>query len=423
MTELVALLHQGRVLITPAGTLPELPPLRDGADERSLAEVLALVGAEIPIAPTAKLADGRLVHLVGMRDADPPPATAGADLAPPAAVADAELAQVLQRALDELDPAHTPAQRPDWFRPGWFDLLEAWIDAALAPTGRRRAGPVEPFRLWSISAVVRVPTDDGVLWCKAPCPYFRTEARIHSAVARLLPDLVPDLVATEPDEGWLLMRPMTGADDPAPGAALEVARCWASAQLASIERVPALLAAGLQPRGVDETIAAFEALLRDSGELVLLSDDELREARAAAGPAIELVRRFWAAGIPDALAHGDLHLGNVAWDGADLRIFDWTDGCISHPFLDASHLVRFVDDATGADALRSYADAWRDVYPDVDVDTVVALAPLADLVFQTVTFDELAKATEPQSAWELGGVIARNLRALPQLVARSTDPR
>lgn len=402
------------MLVDESGSLPVLLALPDGDDERDLADVLSRVGAEIPVAPTVRLEDGRLVHFVGTRGSD----VAGTFVVP-GALEDPALTHVVARAIAELDPARTPECRPEWFRAGWFDLIEAWIDAVLAPTGRRRTGPVEPFRLWSISAVVRVPTDDGVLWCKAPCDHFRAEARIHTAVARLLPELVPQLVAVEAAEGWVLMEPMMGVEaaEHAAGTALEVARRWASAQLESIEHVPRLLAAGLERRGADATIIAFRRVLAESRELALLRVEELAEIRAAADRAVALVRECWDAGVPETLAHGDLHLGNVAWDGETLRIFDWTDGCISHPFLDASHLSRFAEPSAASAAEAAYAEVFRTALPGVDVDRVLALAPLADLVFQTVSFERIAAATEQQSAWELGGVVARNLRLLPGKVA------
>lgn len=354
------------------------------------------------------------MHFVGARGIGAP----GRFVAP-GSLPDPELVRVVERAIAELGPAGMPERRPDWFQPGWFDLVEAWIDVVLAPTGRRRTGPVEPFKLWSLAAVVRVPADDGVLWCKAACEHFRTEPRIHAEVARLLPALVPQVVAIEAAEGWVLMEPMTGveATEQAPGTALELARRWADAQLACVARVPELLAAGLERRGVDETIDAFRRLLDESPELALLSAEELDAARAAADRAVLLTRECWKAGIPETLAHGDLHLGNVAWDGETLRIFDWTDGCVSHPFLDAVHLARSADPKAAAAAIAAYGDVWRSALPHVDVDRVLALAPLADLVFQTVTFERIAAVTEPQSAWELGGVVARNLRLLPGAVA------
>ena len=253
---------------------------------------------------------------------------------------------------------------------------------------------------------------------KAPCEHFKAEARVHPTVAHLFPDLVPSLIAAEESEGWLLMEPMSGAEegDRAEGAGLEVATRWSAAQIEAVAHVGHLVAGGCRMRGVEETLGAFHQVLTTSTELALLSDDELEAVRTCRID--PLVREFWATGIPDTLSHGDLHLGNVAWDGTDLRIFDWTDGCVSHPFLDASHLAHFTRKRPGDAGLEStYAEQWRAAYPNADVDRTIALAPLVDLVFQAITFDDIVNTTEEVSRWELGGVVADLLRTLPAKVA------
>lgn len=404
----VALVHDGRVLVDETGALPSFVPSQHLG---SLARARELVGASVAIAPVAKLADGRRVHVVGSRGA-PPAGT----FVPPSALADSSLAAAL------LDSLRTAPGRPAWFLPGWFDLVEGWIDSVLAGSGVRRTHPIEAVKMWSISAVARVPTDGGDLWFKAPCEHFLAEARVHSTVERLFPELVPTLVAVDESEGWLLMEPMTGEQEAtrAPGAGLEVATRWAAAQIAAVAHVDELVAGGCRRRGVSETVAGFRNLLSTSSELALLTAEEIAAIQGCAGSLEALVRELWACGIPDTLAHGDLHLGNVAWDGADLRIFDWTDGCVSHPFLDASHLAHFTRAVPGDAGLEStYAEQWRSAYPDADIDRAVQLAPLVDLVFQAITFDDIVNTTEPMSRWELGGVVADILRTLPGKVAEA----
>lgn len=413
MTEHVAHLHDGRVLVDAAGTLPSFVAA-DG--ESTLATILRTVGADIAVAPTARLADGRRVHVVGRRDAAPPPGR----LVAPTEVADPALAEAVGRVLLEQDPARTPVARPEWFRPGWSDRAEEWVDRVLAGSGRSRTAPLEPVKMWSISAVARVTTDAGHLWLKAPSEHFRAEARVHPAVARLFPDLVPMLVAADEARGWLLMEPMAGADDDdrADGAGLVVAQRWADAQIEAVAHVDDLVAGGCARRGVEETLNGFRRVLASSSELALLTDDELAAVRACADDVESLVRVLWEAGIPDTLCHGDLHLGNVAWDGRSLRIYDWTDGCVSHPFLDAVHLARFSSSRPGDPGLEAtYAARWRTTYPSADVDRCLALAPLADLVFQAVTFDGIVTSAEPGSRWELGGVVADILKAIPTELA------
>ncbi|MBD3923653.1 aminoglycoside phosphotransferase family protein [Nocardioides cavernae] len=307
-----------------------------------------------------------------------------------------------------------PRQRPDWFRAGWYDRVEAWIDDLLTVRGRRRTGPVRTHRVWSISAVLEVPTSDGVLWFKACCDHFRAEAAILHRLSERLPDLVPIVVAADEAEGWLLMEPLAGASDRAAGAPQALAPVWAAAQLASLDWLDALRASGCPDRGLEPTLAAWRRVLADDPEMALLADDERVAVLGAADEVEAQVREFWATGLPDTLAHGDLHLGNVAYDGQALRLFDWTDACISHPFLDGSHLAYFVaSDTAGEDTdqlVGAFAEPWREAYPDADVDRALALAPLADLVFQTVTFAGIAAATE-EGAGDFTGVVAQLVRS------------
>ena len=317
-----------------------------------------------------------------------------------------------------------PQQRPDWFRAGWYDRVEAWIDDCLVARGSRRTKPVRTHRVWSISAVLEVPTSDGILWFKACCDHFRAEAAILHRLSDRLPDLVPIVVAADDAEGWLLMEPLAGASDRAPGAPAALAPVWAAAQLASLAWLDELRAAGCPDRGLGPTLAAWRGVLAHDPEMSLLTDDERAAVLGSADEVEAGVREFWSTGLPDTLAHGDLHLGNVAYDGQTLRVFDWTDACISHPFLDGSHLAYFVaSDDADADAeqlLGRFAEPWRKAYPEADVDRALALAPLADLVFQTVTFAAIAAAAE-DGAGDFTGTVAflvkasaRRVGALPE---------
>ena len=130
-----------------------------------------------------------------------------------------------------------------------------------------------------------------------------------------------------------------------------------------------------------------------------------------------MVRELWACGVPDTLCHGDLHLGNVAYDGSTLRVFDLTDACLSHPLLDGCHLMLFDDREPGDDLLAEFVRPWRAAFPEADLDRAAKLAHVVDLVFQADTFDRIARATEEASAFELGGVVAWLLRRVPEAVA------
>ena len=236
---------------------------------------------------------------------------------------------------------------------------------------------------------------------------------------------MPVLVAVDDDEGWLLMEPLVGAsdDDRAPGAPAALAPVWAAAQLSSLDWLDELTDAGCPDRTLEPTLAAWHRVLATSPEMELLTEEERAALLASVGEVEDRVREFWSCGIPDTLSHGDLHLGNVAYDGTTLRLFDWTDACVSHPFLDGVHLATFVGSDIGSatsDTARDFLMPWRSSHPDADVDRALELAGLADLVFQSVTFAAIADATE-EGAGDFTGTVAWLSRAILREVGATPD--
>ena len=425
-THHVALVHEGRVRLAADGTLPRFEQDLDADDSpEPTAYASTLVGPGAHLAPVVRLPDptgavsraSEQLHVLALRG-EP---TGGEGWHAIERLPEPWAAPVRSAVQQYADRA--PARRPEWYLPGWHDRVEAWIDASLAGTDRHRTGPLVVHRVWSISAVLRVPTDRGDLWFKACCDHFRAEAAILHRLARRLPDLVPVLVAVDDDAGWLLMEPLSGVDDDrAPGAPAVLAPVWAAAQLSSLDWLDELTAAGCPDRTLEPTLAAWHRVVATSPEMELLTAEERTALLASVEEVEARVREFWSCGIPDTLAHGDLHLGNVAHDGATLRLFDWTDACVSHPFLDGIHLATFVgsDIATAtAEMARDFATPWRSARPDADVDRALELAGFADLVFQSVTFAAIAEATEDGAddftgtvAW-LSRAILRELGAIP----------
>ncbi|QZY28914.1 aminoglycoside phosphotransferase family protein [Nocardioides coralli] len=412
----VALAHEGKVLVTDAGLLPEQELGEDDSDD-GYRLALELVGADVFLAPVVRLAARRYLAVVGCRALPLPPGR----WVPLAELSGqvGEVGEVVARCVreHEVDP---PALRPAWFRPGWYDAVEAWVDAALDRAGRRRTGVMRLVRTWSLSTVLRIPTSDGELWFKAPCDLFRAEGAIHRAIGRHFPDDVPVLVAVDEERGWLLMEEMGGATEGsrAEGAGPALATRWAEVQIASLRMLDDLRAAGGLVRDAEVMVRDFRTVLDAATDLPGLAPDELVAILDVADEAAAMVRELWACGIPDTLAHGDLHVGNVAWDGTALRVYDLTDACISHPFLDGCHLALF-DDRHPPDheLIDAFVAPWRAAFPHARVDDAIRLAPVADLVFQADTFDRIRRATEPASAYELGTLLPWLLGRLPAAVA------
>lgn len=409
----VALTDGDRVWTGPDGELPSFVQDPEAGGPTATARASHLLVDAVHLAPVVVLDETHRLHVVGSRGGTPERGQwASLDVLPP------DLREHIARSARE-HRGTPPAQRPEWYRTGWIDEVEAWIDAALSTAGRSRTGPLRTHRVWSISAVFTVATDVGTLWFKASCDHFRAEAGIVEVLARHLPGLAPEVVAVERDRSWLLAEPLAGvSDDGAPVDAAEVlSPLWASAQLGSAGWLDELRAAGAPDRGLEPTLAAWKEALTTNTELGGLTADERLRLDEVAPEVEERLRELWACGFPDSLGHGDLHSGNVAFDGRHVRIFDWSDGCVTHPFLDGTHLAHWIAGADGAsdDAVlqrvRTVLAPWRDAFPRADFDRAVELAPLADLVFQTVTFDQIARATEPGTG-DLDGVVLMLTRSV-----------
>ena len=412
------------VVAVPTPDGPRLPrhPER-WPDHRDLLSELRAPDAVL-VAPPWREDDGTVTYvLVGSASGLEGAAWHPLDDLDPLALSPAAAAGIRRAATEQVQGAPDDG-RAAWFRPGWRDRVDAWVDEVLPLHGCARTGPAEAIKIWSLSAVLRYPVlregEEGELWFKATCEGFRTEPALTQAVCRLVPSVMPQVLAVEPDEAWMLMERI---DEPEEGVgaahAPDIARALARLQLDTLAERELLRRAGLPDRGLESTLASMRVVLHDSVEQHLMPEG-LREAAAALEPWLEeRLRSFWSHGLPDTLSHGDLHLGNVAWVRDHPVFFDWTDACLTHPFLDARHLA---DDAFGSGGeeartavWEAYAEAWRAACPGLDLDAAWAQVREAEAVFQMISYEQIYRAQPEVSRWELATVVVEILQKLVEV--------
>jgi aminoglycoside phosphotransferase (APT) family kinase protein len=278
---------------------------------------------------------------------------------------------------------------------------------------------------WSISCVLRVPADGGDLYFKTVPPLFVQEARITATVAGLFPTNVPGVVGIEETRGWTLLEDFgTRRLRTEPLAQWgKAVRILARMHLAYLDRASALLAAGFpdrRPRRLAEQIAP---LLADPITSAALAGRTLARLRKQVGRLRDLCAQLEGSDPPATLIHGDFHPGNVAIHDGKPIFFDWTDGCLAHPFFD---LVTLMPDA--ARDLKGEPDApgrLRDAYLSVWADCGGEFGALAETfevaqtlgtLHQAVSYWGLLRATagQPQEDWSawLGHLLRHVLRPL-----------
>jgi len=265
--------------------------------------------------------------------------------------------------LGELAAGRTPVGRPPWRVRDWFGPAEEWIITSLSALGRAASGPIEQIRSAELSCVLRAPTADGDVYFKATArlPLFVDEGRVMATLSDLLPGHVPAPLAFDSQRRWMLLPdvgPKIGRDAPVE-VRLDVIRTFARLQIRSAGSVDQLLAAGCFDR-----TPPWLARQATTGWLATvdlsrwLTGDEAAELRSAGTDLARRCAELSTLPVPCTVVHGDMHLGNVARGADGYVFFDWSDACVTHPFVDMIEIV-LEDDATHRERLRDgYLAEW-----------------------------------------------------------------
>jgi hypothetical protein len=276
-------------------------------------------------------------------------------------LADDRYREPLDSALREAEHDEVPRLRPPWEQRGWMARARTWIEEQLSARDFEAIGLPEQVRSTCISSVLRIDCRErGHVYFKAsPAPgaslppadpdsaynssirfLFSNEARVTNTLAQRLGALPVPIAVDEP-RGWMLLPDLGPAMerlaplDEWESATRELARL----QVASIEAADELQAGGCLDRRLPQLMGEIEPLLKDGLRLALLEPEEAHQLRTS-GPRLRMLCEQLASyGLPATLLHGDFHPGNVARGAGRPVVFDWTDACLAHPFLDLVTIV------------------------------------------------------------------------------------
>ena len=309
----------------------------------------------------------------------------------------------LLRLLADLEAGRVPPARPPWARPGWGVETQRWIADVLAGQGITPAA-VSAFKLWGISAVLRIETDSGDFWFKTTnrqMPLFVNEAAFTGKLAGIFPETVPTPVAVRTETDWMLLEAFDETFQwPIPTETLcAVFETFARLQIASIPHVNELFTAGAIDRRLHVLRTQVPEMLADPAATERLSESDRTEILAMEAAFLDLIDRLTAQEVPMTLVHGDLHPGNAAVHNGQVIVFDWTDASIAHPFFDMMAISWFEEQA---DAVRqAYLNPWRSVLPDQDLEAVAELAMVVLQLHHAYSYLMIVRHLEPDSKIEL----------------------
>ncbi len=309
---------------------------------------------------------------------------------------------------DSPDAYRSRVTSPLWLGDGrgrWLEEVRDWLLGVVSSLHLGSLVEIASVRERPWGAVLRVKTTHRVVYFKAEGLGAHHEPQILAELARASPDLVPEVLEADGSRSWLVMAdhgaPMWDVLDTAGQVAAfeRLLPLYAELQASTSRSVGVWIAAGAPDRRLDRLPGLLDELL--AGETAAGSlpfDAEQRRAVDAVCADFgrvcdELADTPFAA----ALDHGDLHGGNVLVDRSDLRLVDWGDSCVTHPFSSlyvtyelAVSRFRPADRAAAGRRLRdAYLDSWRDEGSLATLRETFTLALWAGYVSRALEFAQM----------------------------------
>jgi hypothetical protein len=235
---------------------------------------------------------------------------------------------------------------------------EKWICSLVEPVG-----PIETEHERPWATVLRVPLEGGsVAWFKACAPVQAFEPRLTAQLFARWPDRVGEVLGYEEQAAWLLLAdagaPIGSYGNP-PEAWLDALPLYAELQRGEAQRGPAHLAHGVSDLRLQGLPGRYERLLQRD---LPLDREEVGQLRHFAQRFDELCDELASHHVSETLQHDDLSMANVYSDGGRLRVLDWGDASIAHPFASLLVTFRFLGEVTRLQPEDPWFARLRDAY-------------------------------------------------------------
>jgi hypothetical protein len=235
--------------------------------------------------------------------------------------------------------------------------IEDWIREHAEPVGPLEVAHDRPW-----ATVLRVPLADGTAWFKACGPVQAFEPRLTTALFSRWPDRVTEVIAHDLERAWLLLadagRRVGELGNP-PEAWLTALPLYAELQRGEADHAQEHLEHGVPDLRVSTLPARLDDLLQRD---LPIANDETGRLRRFSQRFAELCDELAAHGIPDTVQHDDLHQTNLFVADGHLRVLDWGDASVSHPFASLVVTYRFLEEFNGLPPTDPWFGRLRDAY-------------------------------------------------------------
>ncbi|TME18145.1 MAG: hypothetical protein E6I63_01560 [Chloroflexi bacterium] len=237
------------------------------------------------------------------------------------------------------------------------DAAEDWIRSLVKPIA-----PIEVAHERPWSTVLRVPLRQGSAWFKACSPVQAFEPALTASLYARWPDRVAEVIGHDAERAWLLLAdagaPLRETGNP-PEAWLAALPGYAELQHGEAIHADEHLAVGVPDMRPTTLPARYRDLV---GSDLPLDGDGIEALQAFAPRFAELCTELVVRGVPSSVQHDDLHSANLYIEGDRLRVLDWGDASISHPFMSLVVTFRFLEETNRLAPTDPWISRLRDAY-------------------------------------------------------------
>ncbi|HEY2935254.1 MAG TPA: phosphotransferase [Gaiellaceae bacterium] len=234
---------------------------------------------------------------------------------------------------------------------------EDWIRRQVEPVGAIETAHERPW-----ATVLRVPLAEGVAWFKACAPVQAFEPRLTAGLFARWPDRVARVLGHDEERAWLLLADAgtpIGVFGNSPEAWLVALPLYAELQRGEAAHAHEHLTHHVPDLRVATLPERYEDLLQHD---LPLESEEIGRLRRFAARFAELCHELAAHDVPETVQHDDLHMANVYAQGDRLRLLDWGDASISHPFASLVVTFRFLEELNKLPPADPWFPRLRDAY-------------------------------------------------------------
>ena len=253
----------------------------------------------------------------------------------------------------------------------WKLDAKYWIENILKQLNYKKTDEIIIVEDWFLGDVWCIPTENGNVYFKstASLPLFSNEAGVCNLLSHIFKDRVPEVLAIDKDRRWQLTSDFGEPLDEDVDLTVwyDAYQIWGKLQSLSVEHINKLRQSGCQSRSIDDLPAQLIWHLRQPMiETILNNKNTVFDNNLLSKLETE-VHKLKEYSLPECLVHGDLHEGNMARSAESYLFFDWSDACITHPFMDGNFIYQFSETTLKNSLIKNYLSNWRHCLPESEL--------------------------------------------------------